>query len=80
MKFADGKNGFLQFRGKITNFVLNNEVMKPAAVMKDFVVHVRYDLTWSSHIDEKLKKSIRILHFVKRNTSADIIPYAKLCL
>ena len=41
MKFADGKNGFLQFRGKNTSFVLNNKVLKPAAVMKDLVVHVR---------------------------------------
>ena len=80
MKFTDDKNGFLQFRVKNTSFVLNNEVLKPAAVMKDLGIHVRYDLTWSCPIDEKLKKSIRILHFVKRNTSENTIPQAKLCL
>ena len=80
MKFADSKNGFLQFRGKNTSFPLNNEVLKPAAVMKDLGVHLRNDLTWSSHIEEKLKKFIRIIHFLRRNISANTISHAKLCL
>ena len=53
MNFALNKNGFLQFRGDKSTFVLNHEFIESGEVMPDLEVYVRYDLTWSTHREEK---------------------------
>ena len=80
MLLAEGKNGFLEFRGSNSNFELNTEILKPAEYMKDLGVFICPDLTWNKHIDEKLKKAVQTLYFVKRNTSFQTNSLAKLCL
>ena len=80
MLLAEGKNGFLEFRGSNSNFELNTEILKPAEYMKDFGVFICPDLTRNKHIDEKLKKAVQTLYFVKRNTSFQTNSVAKLCL
>ena len=64
MNFAFDKNGFLQFRGDNSKFVLNPEVIEPVDVMRDLGVYVRNDLTWSTHIEEKLSSAVLLLHYV----------------
>ena len=80
MLLAEGKNSFLEFRGSNSNFELNTEILKPAEYMKDLGVFICPDLTWNKHIDEKLKKAVQALYFVKRNTSFQTNSLAKLCL
>ena len=80
MLLAGGKNGFLDFRGSNSNFDLNTEFLKPAKYMKDLGVFICPDLSWNKHNDEKLKKAVQTLYFVKRNTSFQTNSLAKLCL
>ena len=80
MLLAEGKNGFLEFRGSNSNFELNTEILKPAKYTKDLGVFICPELTWNKHFDEKLKKAVQTLYFVKRNTSFQIKSQAKLCL
>ena len=80
MLLAEGKNGFLEFRGSNSNSELNTEILKPAEYMKHLGVFICPDLTWNKHIDEKLKKAVQTLYFVKRNTSFQTSSLAKLCL
>ena len=80
MLLAEGKNGFLEFRGSNSNFELNTEILKPAEYMKDLGVFISPDLTWNKHIDEKLKKAVQMLYVVKRNPSLQTNSLAKLCL
>ena len=77
---TERKNGFLEFRGSNSNFELNAEILKPAEYMKDLGVFISPDLTWNKLIDEKLKKAVQTLYFVKRNTSFQTNSLAKLCL
>ena len=48
--------------------------------MRDLGVYVRNDLTWNTHIEEKLSKAERLLHYGKRNTSPLTLAHPKLCL
>ena len=80
MLLAEGKNGFLDFRGSNSNFELNTEILKPAEYMKDLEVFICHDLTRNKHINEKLKKAVQTLYFVKRNTSFETNSLSKLCL
>ena len=68
MLLAEGKNGFLDFRGSNINLELNTEILKPAEFMKDLGVFICPGLSWNKHIDEKLKKAVQTLYFVKGNT------------
>ena len=79
MNFALDKNGFLQFRGGNSTFVLNHETIEPGEVMRDLRVYVRNDLTWSTQIEKKMSKAVRLLHYVKRNTSPLTLTHPKLC-
>ena len=79
MLLAEGKNGFLEFRGSNSNFELNTEILKPAEYMKDLGVFICPGLSWNKHIDEKLKKAVQTLYFVKRNPF-QTNSVAKLCL
>ena len=47
MLLAEGKNGFLEFRGSNSNFKLNTEILEPAEYMKDLGVFICPDLSWN---------------------------------
>ena len=80
MLLAEGKNGFLEFRGLNSNCDLNTEILNKAEYMKDLGVFKCPDLTWNKHSDELLKKAVQTLYFVKRNFSFQTNSLAKLCL
>ncbi len=51
-----------------------------SGVIKDLGVYVRMDLSWTNHLEEKLKKAVRLLYYVRRNTSPMTTAHAKLPL
>ena len=53
MFFVIDKNGFPQFRGHNSTFVLNQENFITGGKMRDVIVHLRNYVTWDTIIEEK---------------------------
>ena len=50
-----------------TNYKLMGTKLESSKVIKDLGIYVYHDLTWKTHIEERLKKANKVLYLLRRN-------------
>ena len=66
--------------GKSRNFDNVGEDLANADSVKDLGIHIRDDLIWSKHIEERLRKGNKLLYLLRRNVAVQVEPRIKLGL
>ena len=80
MELAFEKCGQICFRGVDINLFLNgNRVPQPKSI-KDLGIHMLGDLSWSTHLNERLKKANKILYSLRQNVAYNVNTFVKLGL
>ena len=81
MKLALDKCAQITFRGKKRNFDFVGEDLPNADTVKDLGIHIKDDLSWSKHIEDRLRKANKVLYLLRRNVAVQVIqPLIKLRL
>ena len=80
MELAFEKCAQINFRGVDINLLLNgNRVPQPKSI-KDLGIHMLGDLSWSTHLTERLKKANKLLYSLRRNVAYNVNTFVKLGL
>ena len=80
MELALNKCAQITFRGKKQNFDIVGEDLANADTVKDLGIHIKDDLNWSKHIEERLRKANKLLYLLRRNVAVQNKPLIKLGL
>ena len=80
MELALDKCAQIIFRGKKQNFDIVGEDLANADTVKDLWIHIKDDLSWSKHIEERLRKANKVLYHLRRNVAVEVKPLIKLGL
>ena len=64
MKLAMDKCAKLSIRGQTQNYELMGTKLESSKVIKDLGIYVSHDLTWKTHIEERLKKANKVLYLL----------------
>ena len=62
------------------NFDNVGEDLAKADTVKDLGFHIKDDLSWSKHIEERLRKANKVLYLLRRNVAVQVKPLIKLGL
>ena len=68
------------FRRKKQNFDIVGENLANADTVKDSGVHIKDDLSWSKHIEERLRKANKVLYLLRRNVAVQVKPLIRFGL
>ena len=80
MELAFEKSAQINFRGADINLFLNgNRVPQPKST-KDLGIRMLGDLSWSTHLTERLKKANKLLFSLRRNVAYKFNTFVKLGL
>ena len=80
MELAFEKCAQINFRGVDKNLFLNgNRVPQPKS-LKDLSIHMLGDLSWSTHLTERLKKANKLLYSLRRYVAYNVNTFVKLGL
>ena len=78
MELAFEKCAQINFRGVDINLFLNgNRVPQPKS-RKNLGIHMLGDLSWSTHLTERLKKANKLLYGLRRNEAYNVNTFVKL--
>ena len=80
MKLAIEKCGMLTLKGSDGNLSLYKQKLEKVNVIKDLGVFIKNDLSWTCHINERLKKSNKVLYLLRRNIAYSVNTFVKLGL
>ena len=80
MKLALEKCGMLTLKGSDGNLSLYKQKLEKVNVIKDLGVFIKNDLSWTCHINERLKKSNKVLYLLRRNIAYSVNTFVKLGL
>ena len=70
----------LSIRGQTQNYELMGTKLESSKVIKDLGIYVSHDLTWKTHIEERLKKANKVLYLLRRNIAPQVRQEIKLGL
>ena len=80
MEMAFEKCARINFRGVDLNlFLIKNRVTQLKSI-KDLGIHMLGDLSWSTHLTERLKKANKLLYSLRRNLAYNVNTFVKLGL
>ena len=66
--------------GKRQNLDIVGEDSANADTVKDLGIHIKDDVSWNKHIEERLRKSNKVLYLPRRNVTVQVKPLIKLGL
>ena len=72
MKLAMDKCAMLSIRDQTQNYELMGTKLESSKVIKDLGIYVSHDLTWKTHIEERLKKANKVLYLLRRNIALQV--------
>ena len=70
----------LSIRGQTQNYELMGTKLESSKVIKDLRIYVSHDMTWKTHIEERLKKANKVLYLLRRNVALQVRQEIKLGL
>ena len=80
MELAFVKCAQINFRVVAINLFLNGKRVPQPQSVKDLGVHMLGDLSWSTHLIERLKKANKLLYSLRRNVAYNVNTFVKLGL
>ena len=80
MELAFEKCAQINFRGVDINLSLNGNRVPQPKFIKDLGIHMLGDLSWSTHLTERFKKSNKLLCSLRRNVAYNVNTFVKLGL
>ena len=80
MKLAMDKCAKLSIRAQTQNYELMGTKLESYKVIKDLGIYVSHDLTWKTHIEERLKKMNEVLYLLRQNIALQFRQEIKLGL
>ena len=70
----------LSIRGQTQNYELMGTRIESSKTIKDLGIYVSHDLTWKTHIEERLKEANKVLYLLRRNIVLHVRQQIKLGL
>ena len=70
----------LSIRGQTQNYELMGTKLESSKVIKSLGIYVSHDLTWKTHIGERLKKANKVLYLLRLNIAHQVRQEIKLGL
>ena len=80
MELAPDKCAQITFPGKKQNFDIVGEDLANADAAKDLGIHIKDYLSWSKHIEERLRKANKVQYLLRRNVAVQVKALIKLGL
>ena len=70
----------INFRGVDINLFLNGNCVPQPKAIRDLGIHMLGDLSWSTHLTERLKKANKLLYSLRQNVAYNVNTFVKLGL
>ena len=80
MELALDKCVQITLRGKRQNFDIVGEDLANADSVQDLGIYIKDDLSWSKHMENRLRKANKVLYFLRRNVAVQVKSSIKLGL